>query len=67
MLTAIFQVQQRELASCGVHVADEERLIAGAKDGHEGAWAAIYETNFPPVYRYVHARIFDESAAADVA
>lgn len=67
MSTAIFQIQQGELASSGVLVADEERLIAGAKDGHEGAWAAIYETNFPPVYRYVHARIFDEPAAADVA
>lgn len=46
---------------------DEEALVRKAKDGREDAWTVIYESNFPAIFRYVRARVYDEAAAADIA
>lgn len=51
----------------GIELAAEESLVASAREGSDQAWTAIYEANFPPIYRYVSARVFDETAAYDIA
>ncbi len=45
----------------------DAELIASAQAGHPEAWAAIYDANYLPVYRYVRARIFEPSVAEDLA
>jgi RNA polymerase sigma-70 factor (ECF subfamily) len=50
-------------------VADayEAQLVARAKERVPQAWDEIYARNYPPVYRYIRARVFEESAAEDLA
>lgn len=42
-------------------------LLASAQAGQPEAWAAIYDANYPAVYRYIRARIFDVPVAEDLA
>lgn len=42
-------------------------LVASAQAGDPESWAAIYDANYPAVYRYIRARIFDDSIAEDLA
>lgn len=54
-------------APTGEARAGEVALIRRAGAGDQAAWSEIYDRNYPPVYRYVRARIFDATAAEDVA
>jgi RNA polymerase sigma-70 factor, ECF subfamily len=47
--------------------AYEAQLVARAKERVPQAWDEIYARHYPPVYRYIRARVFDESAAEDLA
>ena len=38
-----------------------------ARTGEQEAWREIYERCYTPVFRYVRSRVWDESAAEDVA
>jgi RNA polymerase sigma-70 factor (ECF subfamily) len=61
---------EKEAALTGAPaVADsyEAQLVARAKERVSQAWDEIYARNYPPVYRYIRARVFDESAAEDLA
>ena len=61
---------EKEAALTGAPaVADayEAQLVARAKERVPQAWDEIYARNYPPVYRYIRARVFDESAAEDLA
>jgi RNA polymerase sigma-70 factor (ECF subfamily) len=44
----------------------EARLIARARDGWADAWDEIYTRHYSPIYRYIHARVFDEATAEDL-
>lgn len=46
---------------------DDAQLVARARAGEQAAWREIYERSYTPVYRYVRSRIWDETAAEDVA
>lgn len=45
----------------------EAELAARAREGSPEAWTMIYDASYRPIYRYVRARVFDESTAADIA
>ena len=46
---------------------DEATLVEGARARSPEAWTAIYDRHYPAVFRYVHARVFDQDAAADIS
>lgn len=52
--------------SSPVRISDAA-LIASAQAGRADAWAAIYDANYPAIYRYIRARIFEETVAEDLA
>jgi RNA polymerase sigma-70 factor, ECF subfamily len=61
---------EKEAALAGAPaVADpyEAQLVARAKERVPQAWDEIYARNYPPVYRYIRARVFDESISEDLA
>jgi RNA polymerase sigma factor (sigma-70 family) len=41
--------------------------VASAQAGEPEAWGAIYDANYSAIYRYIRARIFDDSLAEDLA
>jgi len=45
----------------------EAQLVARAKERVPQAWDEIYARNYPPIYRYVRARVFEDAAAEDLA
>jgi RNA polymerase sigma-70 factor, ECF subfamily len=45
----------------------EAQLVARAKERSPEAWDEIYSRNYPPIYRYVQARVFDAAIAEDLA
>lgn len=45
----------------------EAELVARARERSPEAWTAIYDACYRPIYRYVRARVFDESTASDIA
>jgi RNA polymerase sigma-70 factor, ECF subfamily len=61
---------EKEAALRGVPAvaeAYEDQLVSRAKERVPQAWDEIYARNYPPVYRYIRARVFDDSAAEDLA
>lgn len=48
-------------------VDDDVQLVERARAGEQAAWREIYERCYAPVYRYVRSRVWDETAAEDVA
>ena len=58
-----------ELAAIPIDRAehDDASLVEAARAGEQAAWREIYERCYTPVYRYVRSRIWDETAAEDVA
>jgi RNA polymerase sigma-70 factor, ECF subfamily len=61
---------EKEAALSGAPAAAdayEAQLVARAKDRVSQAWDEIYARHYPPVYRYIRARVFEESAAEDLA
>ena len=46
---------------------DDAALVERARAGEQAAWRDIYDRCYTPVYRYVRSRIWDETAAEDVA
>jgi RNA polymerase sigma-70 factor, ECF subfamily len=50
-------------------IADEYegQLVARAKERVPQAWDEIYAQHYPPIYRYIRARVFDESVVEDLA
>jgi len=46
---------------------DEATLVEGARARSPEAWTAIYDRHYQAVFRYVHARVFDRDAAADLS
>lgn len=48
-------------------VDNDAHLVERARAGDQAAWREIYERCHTPVYRYVRSRIWDETAAEDVA
>lgn len=61
---------EKEAALTGaLTVADayEAQLVARAKERVSQAWDEIYARNYPPIYRYIRARVFEESVAEDLA
>ena len=46
---------------------DDASLVERARAGEQAAWREIYERCYTPVYRYVRSRVWDETAAEDVA
>lgn len=46
---------------------NEVQLVERARAGEQAAWREIYEGCYTPVYRYVRSRVWDETAAEDVA
>ena len=46
---------------------EDATLVARARAGEPDAWRELYDGTYEPVYRYVHARIWDEASAEDVA
>ncbi|MGQ9572910.1 MAG: sigma-70 family RNA polymerase sigma factor [Dehalococcoidia bacterium] len=45
----------------------EAELVRRAKERSPEAWTEIYRAYYRPIYRYIRARVFDESAAEDLA
>lgn len=45
----------------------EADLVRLARERSEEAWSAIYETNYPKLYRYCYARCGNDTAAAELA
>lgn len=45
----------------------EAELVTRARERSPEAWTAIYNAYYRPIYRYVRARVFDETTAADIA
>lgn len=45
----------------------DAELVDRARAGEHAAWREIYERCYTPVYRYVRSRVWDETAAEDVA
>ena len=61
---------EKEAALAGAPAAAdayEAQLVARAKDRVPQAWDEIYARHYPPIYRYISARVFDDSAAEDLA
>jgi RNA polymerase sigma-70 factor (ECF subfamily) len=61
---------EKEAALSGAPVvaeAYEAQLVSRAKERVPQAWDEIYARNYPPVYRYIRARVFDQPAAEDLA
>lgn len=50
-----------------IAATDDDALVERARGGEQAAWREIYERCYTPIYRYVRARIWDETAAEDVA
>jgi hypothetical protein len=42
---------------------DEAVLAERARARDPDAWTAIYERHYQPIFRYVHARVFDREVA----
>jgi len=45
----------------------EAGLVARAKERSAEAWDEIYARHYPPIYRYILARVFDAAIAEDLA
>jgi RNA polymerase sigma-70 factor, ECF subfamily len=45
----------------------EADLVARAKEREPRAWDEIYARNYPAIYRYIRARIFEDATAEDLA
>jgi RNA polymerase sigma-70 factor (ECF subfamily) len=45
----------------------EADLVARAKERSAQAWDEIYARNYVQIYRYIHARVFDQHVAEDLA
>ena len=45
---------------------DEAVLAERARARDAEAWTAIYERHYQPIFRYIHARVFDRDTAADL-
>lgn len=61
---------EKEAALTGAPAAvdpHEAQLVARAKERDPRAWDEIYGRNYPPIYRYVRARVFEDAAAEDLA
>ncbi len=61
---------EKEAALAGAPAAAdayEAHLVARAKERVPQAWDEIYARHYPPIYRYISARVFDDSAAEDLA
>jgi RNA polymerase sigma-70 factor (ECF subfamily) len=46
---------------------EEAALVEGARVRDPAAWTTIYDRHYQPLYRYIHARVFDGDTAADLA
>jgi RNA polymerase sigma-70 factor (ECF subfamily) len=44
----------------------EALLLARARDGSADAWDEIYTRHYAPIYRYIHARVFEQATAEDL-
>jgi RNA polymerase sigma-70 factor (ECF subfamily) len=44
----------------------ESRLVERAREGSPDAWDEIYSRHQAPIYRYIHARVFDDATAQDI-
>lgn len=47
-------------------IAEEDHLLAHARDGDRRAVAQIYDAYFPPVYQFIRLRVGDEPTADDI-
>ncbi len=45
---------------------EEAALVERARVRDHGAWTTIYDRHYRPLYRYIHARVFDPDTAADL-
>jgi len=45
----------------------EAQLVARAKERVPEAWEEIYARNYPAIYRYLRARVFEDATAEDLA
>ena len=55
------------MAEQAVPADAEASLVERAKARSSSAWAEIYDSCYPKLYRYCYARTSDEAAAADLA
>jgi len=46
---------------------EEAALSERARVRDPAAWTTIYDRHYQPLYRYIHARVFDPDTAADLA
>ncbi|MGH2668901.1 MAG: RNA polymerase sigma factor, partial [bacterium] len=62
-------MQNEAVASGPVVLPDryEADLVARAKERSADAWDEIYNRHYPPIYRYIQARVFDGTTAEDLA
>lgn len=57
----------KRIGSASPQGADyESDLLRRARELSADAWAEIYEQNYPPLYRYVHARTGERETAEDL-
>jgi RNA polymerase sigma-70 factor (ECF subfamily) len=68
MATSHPQEMREKIAVANEVVAEpyEEELVGRAKGRSPEAWTEIYRSHYPPIYRYVKARVFDEATAEDL-
>jgi RNA polymerase sigma-70 factor (ECF subfamily) len=45
---------------------EEAALVERARVRDPAAWTTIYDRHYQPLYRYIHARVFDPDTAADL-
>jgi RNA polymerase sigma-70 factor (ECF subfamily) len=62
-------MQKEATVPPGFMVGDpyEADLVARAKERSAEAWDEIYARHYPPIYRYILARVFDAAVAEDLA
>ena len=66
--SVVNMVMDRPLATTEPSVDIEEAgLVERAKAGSPDAWTEIYEAHYHAIYRYIKARVFDETTAEDLA
>jgi RNA polymerase sigma-70 factor (ECF subfamily) len=59
--------EQVASAEAGQAEAYEAELVGRAKAHSTEAWTEIYDTHYRAIFRYVKARVFDETTAEDLA
>lgn len=66
MTSDAFSNAQRMASSSQQDAGYEEELVRQARARSEEAWSAIYERNYPKLFRYVQARVGDRQIAEDL-